>query len=407
MTVPALRRTTARFWGTAYTIVVLLAGTNVPAPLYRGYEQRFGFSPLVVTLVYAAYVGALVPSLLIAGPLSDAWGRRRTLVPAVALAAAGALVFAFAQDVSWLFAARIVQGISAGAATGALTAALCELEPRGDRPRAAMVASVATMAGLAVGPVVAGVLGEYGPEPMVTPYLAEIALLVPAFWAMAALPAGRQAHPWRPRRPSIPAEMRSAFAVNAAAAFLAFTLVGLFLSLVPTYVLELSGSDNLVLAGSAVVPLIAASTTAQRLAYGRAGPGTRVLGLACVAAGLACLAVGGSGTSSLGLMLAATLLGGAGHGLVFLAGLTEINRLAPHGCHADVVSSYNVAVYLGAGLPVIGAGLLAAQIGLLNGVRLFAAATATLCALFVIVHLVRARRPRHPPKPSAPIEGMS
>ena len=123
MTVPALRRTTARFWATAYTIVVLLAGTNVPAPLYRGYEQRSGFSPLVVTLVYAAYVGALVPSLLIAGPLSDAWGRRRTLVPAVALAAAGALVFAFAQDVSWLFAARIVQGISAGAATGALDSA--------------------------------------------------------------------------------------------------------------------------------------------------------------------------------------------------------------------------------------------------------------------------------------------
>lgn len=400
MIAPALRDA-ARFWATTYTIVVLLAGTNIPAPLYRGYEQRFGFSPLVVTLVYAAYVGALVPSLLIAGSLSDAWGRRRALVPAVALAAVGALIFAFAQDVSWLFAARIVQGISAGAATGALTAALSELEPHGDRRRAAMVASIATMAGLAVGPLVAGVLGEYGSEPMVTPYVAEIALLVPALWAVAALPAGRQERTWRPRRPSIPTEMRSAFAVNASAAFLAFTLIGLFLSLVPSYVLELSGSDNLLLAGSAVVPLIAASTTAQRLAHGWEGPGARVLGLACVGAGLVCLAAGGSGMPSLGLMLAATLLGGAGHGLVFLAGLTEINRLAPHGRHADVVSSYNVAVYLGAGLPVIGAGLLAAKVGLLNGVRSFAAATAALCGLFVIVHLVRVPRRRRPARPSA------
>jgi MFS family permease len=395
---PAAGRSTARFWATAYTIVVLLAGTNVPAPLYREYELRFELSPLLVTLVYAAYVGALVPSLLIAGPLSDSWGRRRTLLPAVVLAAVGALIFAAARDASWLFGARIVQGIAAGAATGALTAALSELEPRGNRQRAAMVASVTTMAGLAVGPVMAGVLAEYCPEPMVVPYVAEIILLVPAFVAVAALPAGPSARTGRPRRPSIPVEVRPTFAVNAAAVFLAFTLIGLFLSLVPTYVLELFGSDNLVLAGAAVVPLIVVSTAAQRLAYGRTGRSTLAIGLACVAAGLTCLAAATGGASSLVLVLAATVLGGAGHGLTFLAGLTEINRLAPRDRHADVVSTYNVAVYLGAGLPVIGAGALATEIGLLSGVRVFAAITAVLCTLsvLVLVHLGRSRRVQAP-----------
>jgi hypothetical protein len=39
-----------RFWATAYALLILLTGTNLATPLYHGYEARFGFSPLVVTL---------------------------------------------------------------------------------------------------------------------------------------------------------------------------------------------------------------------------------------------------------------------------------------------------------------------------------------------------------------------
>ena len=127
----------ARFWTAAYTLLILLTGTNVPTPLYRGYETEFGFSPLVVTLVFAAYVAVLIPSLLLAGPLSDAIGRRRVLVPAVGIAALGSLAFALADGTGWLFAARVLQGLAVGAASGALTAALSELEPSGNHRRAA------------------------------------------------------------------------------------------------------------------------------------------------------------------------------------------------------------------------------------------------------------------------------
>jgi hypothetical protein len=60
-----------RFWVTAYTLLILLAGTNLPTPLYRSYEERFGFSPFVVTLIFAVYVAVLIPALLVAGPISD------------------------------------------------------------------------------------------------------------------------------------------------------------------------------------------------------------------------------------------------------------------------------------------------------------------------------------------------
>ena len=97
-----------RFWAVAYALLILLTGTNLPTPLYRGYEASFGFSPLVVTLIFAAYVAALIPSLLVAGPLSDAVGRRRVLLPALAVAALGSLSFALAQGTAWLFAARVL-----------------------------------------------------------------------------------------------------------------------------------------------------------------------------------------------------------------------------------------------------------------------------------------------------------
>src|SRR5579862_8138403 len=98
------RRGRWRFWAVAYVLLILLTGTNLATPLYRGYEARFGFSPLVVTLIFAVYVAVLIPSLLVAGPLSDVVGRRRVLLPAVVLAAVGALLFAVASGTGWLVA---------------------------------------------------------------------------------------------------------------------------------------------------------------------------------------------------------------------------------------------------------------------------------------------------------------
>ncbi|MGH3165066.1 MAG: MFS transporter [Trebonia sp.] len=259
-----IRRGTGRwrFWAAAGTYVVLLAGTNVPTPLYAGYERRFGFSPLVVTLVFAVYVAALIPSLLAAGPLSDAIGRRRVLIPAVALAVAGSAVFAAAGGTAWLFAARLLQGVALGTASGAVTAAMAELVPAGNRRRAAMVAAVSAVAGVGAGPLLGGLLAQYAPDPDVLPYLVEVALLVLAGIAIVAMPEpaaapGPAAEPgarsrWRPRRPQVPSAIRVAFARSGITSFLAWAVTALFLTLIPSYVASLASSANLAL-GSAVV----------------------------------------------------------------------------------------------------------------------------------------------------------
>ena len=379
-----------RFWATAYALVVLLTGTNLATPLYRGYEARFGFSPLVVTLIFAAYVAVLIPSLLVAGPLADAIGLRRVLLPAIVIAALGSLVFAFAAGTGWLFAARILQGAAVGAASGPFTAALTRLQPDGDRRKAALVSTVASVSGLGLGPVIAGALAQYAPAPHVLPFALEIVLLVPAAAAMMALPTSRTQSRWRPRRPEIPAATRAVFATSGTASFLAFTVIGLFLSLIPTYVATLSGSTNVLLGGAAVAVLLLCSALAQLIGYGKPARSLELLGLPLLATGLVLLAVAG-GFSSLTLLLVATVAAGVGQGLVFLGGLTAVNHAAPADRHADVISSFYVILYLGVGLPVIGVGFLATVVGLLAAVQYFAGVVAVLC-LVVLVVLTRMHR---------------
>jgi MFS family permease len=379
-----------RFWAIACALLILLTGTNLPTPLYRGYEARFGFSPLVVTLIFGAYVATLIPSLLVAGPLSDAIGRRRVLLPAVALAALGSLSFALADGTAWLFAARILQGIAVGSASGALTAALTELEPAGDRRKAALVSTVASMGGLGVGPVLAGLIAQYAPAPRVLPFVIEILLLAPAAAAIATLPGTRPAARWQPRRPQVPAEVRGIFASSGLASFLAFAVIGLFLTLIPTYVISLSGSTNLLLGGAAVALLLACSVLAQLAGFGRPARYLEMRGLPLLATGLVLLALAGA-ISSLALLLIAATVAGTGQGLVFLGGLAAVNQATPEGRRADVLSSFYVIIYLGVGVPIVGVGFLATRIGLLSAVQYFAGVVALLCAL-VLTLLARPHR---------------
>ncbi|MBB2740736.1 UNVERIFIED_ORG: MFS family permease [Microbispora rosea subsp. rosea] len=66
-----------------YTVV--MAGGTLTIPLYVLWASKFGFGPVATTLVFIAYVIGVVGTLLVAGSLSDAIGRRPVLVLALAL----------------------------------------------------------------------------------------------------------------------------------------------------------------------------------------------------------------------------------------------------------------------------------------------------------------------------------
>src|SRR5437868_2334013 len=147
------------------TWLVLMAGANLATPLYAVYAQRFGFSSLVLTAIFAAYAFVLVPSLLLFGRLSDRFGRRPVMFAGLLVACAGLVLFSAAQGTAWLFAARALQGLAVGMISGPATAALVEFDPRRDEQRPALLAGLAQAGGSGVGPVAAGLLAQWAPAP--------------------------------------------------------------------------------------------------------------------------------------------------------------------------------------------------------------------------------------------------
>ena len=72
---PRLSRS-AGFWAVAFSFFVVTAFSTAPSSLYGLYAQREHLSSLTITFVYAVYAVGVVVSLLLAGNVSDWYGRR-------------------------------------------------------------------------------------------------------------------------------------------------------------------------------------------------------------------------------------------------------------------------------------------------------------------------------------------
>src|SRR5688500_7967457 len=69
----------AGFWAVAFSFLALTAFSTAPSALYGLYEQQEQLSSLTITIVYAVYSAGVVASLLLAGHVSDWYGRRAVL----------------------------------------------------------------------------------------------------------------------------------------------------------------------------------------------------------------------------------------------------------------------------------------------------------------------------------------
>jgi len=360
--------------------VVLMAGVNLPTPLYAVYSQRFGFSSAVLTAVFALYAFVLVPALMLFGQLSDRLGRRIVLLMGLGAGAAGLVVFAFAKDTAWLFAGRALQGLAVGMASSAATAALVELEPNRDARRPALLAGLAQAGGSGAGPLVAGLLAQWAPDPLRLPYL----LLLAATGAVALLalripePLRGRTVSWQITRPAVPAGIRRPFARVALTAAVLWAAVAMFLSIVPSYAAKLLQTSNLALLGVITAVMLAASCAAQVGAHrGMASRRAQQAGLVLLALGLAGLVVA-SPRGSLGLVLAAAVLTGTGHGIGFLYAQDDLNRIAPGHRRGEVTAAFITCIYVAVAGSVITVGLLDTRVSLAVAVGIVAGVLAAI-----------------------------
>ncbi|MFD6277244.1 MFS transporter [Streptomyces sp. NPDC060209] len=360
---------------------VCMAGTTLPTPLYSLYQDKLGFSELTVTVVYAVYAFGVIGVLLLAGNASDAVGRRPVLLWGLGCAAASAVCFLCATALGWLYAGRLLSGLSAGLFTGAATAYVMELAPGKGSSRASFVATAANMGGLGCGPLLAGVLAQYAPWPLYLPFVVHLALLAVSAVVLLGLKETvgerRPLGTVRPQRPGLPPEVRAVFRPAALASFVGFALFGVFTSVSPAFLSQFLDVDNHAVSGLIVALAFFASIAGQS-AVGRIGERRSLpLGCAGLLGGLALLAAA-LWWQLLPLVVLSALLGGGGQGLAFRAALSQVAAASPSDRRAAVISTLFVVAYAGISLPVIGVGVLSVHIGLQDAGLVFIACMAVL-----------------------------
>jgi MFS family permease len=341
--------------------LLVMAGANLATPLYAIYADRFRFSSLVLTTIFATYAVVLVPALVLFGRLSDRLGRRAVVVLGSTVAIAGLAVFAAAQADAWLYAARALQGLAVGMISGAATAALVELDPDDDRRRASLFAGLAQSGGSAAGPLLAGALVEWAPAPRQLSYVAVLVATVAAAILVLRLPSSPDAggEPWRIQVPRVPCEVRDAFVRVSVTAGVVWATLALFLSVVPSYAGDLLHTRNVALLALLAALSLVASCAAQIAARRFVGSGRppQAIGLVTLAVGLALLVIA-SPAHSLALLALGSLAAGAGHGLAFINAQQELNELAPPERRGEVTAAFVACIYFLVASSVIAVGLL-------------------------------------------------
>jgi MFS family permease len=117
---PPAGRRVAAFWLVAAVLFLSLAAASAPAPLYGVYQAEFRFSAATLTAIFAVYALVVLITLLVFGSLSDYLGCRPVIIATLAVNIGACALFLTARGVGLLFAARVLQGIAVGAATGRL-----------------------------------------------------------------------------------------------------------------------------------------------------------------------------------------------------------------------------------------------------------------------------------------------
>lgn len=366
---------------------MVLYGTAIPTPLYELYQQTWQFSDGILTLIFSMYVLAIVPGFLIFGQLSDQIGRRKVVVTGLVVTALGSIVFIVADGTAELFAGRIIQGFGSAIVTGPATAALVELSPDDKSKLASMVSTGTFVGGTALGALLTGVFAQYGPAPLQLPYLVHLGLLLPGFIGVALMPETVQPRPVRQVRfqlPAIPSSIRFRFIISVLIGFIMMAVIGLFLSLAPSYATTLFEIDNIAVSAGVVSLLFAASGIAQialrRFSYRR----SMSVGVVVLVVGL-CGFVAAVPSQSAMLLLGSSVLIGLGQGLSFMGVVGFINALSPDDQRGDLVSALYAISYIGLGLPIIGIGFTADVIGLYRTVLAFTALFGISGLLLVIL----------------------
>jgi MFS family permease len=367
-------------------MVVFTMGTSIVTPLFPLYADEYQLSAGTITLLFATYTATVVPTMLLAGNLSDTLGRKRLILPAMATITTASLVFAFTSSVPMLFAGRFLQGLAIGMFLGVGAAFVVDHARAEKRESAAQVAGMGFRLGFGLGPGLAGLLAQYGSDPLHRPFQWHAVLMVGAIAAIVAAPETlpRRRGTKLRIRAGVPAGQFGAFATFIApAGFLMSFLDATLLSLAPLYMVDTLGVENLAVVGL-VGFLILATGGFTPLVFRRMDPRRAVITGVVTSTIGSLLVVGASVADTVALVIVAAAVIGFTNGLILQGGTTICSCVVPMHERGKLVSALYMCCYAGT-VPSVGLGYLSRAIGLTATMAVFSGIAGAIAAFVLVI----------------------
>ena len=350
----------ARAWqGVGLLLFAVGWGANHFAPLLLVYRKRLTLDAAAPAMLFGMYALGLVPSLLLAGPLSDRYGRRNVVLPSAVLAGlASALLGLAGESFAGLLFGRLLYGLGAGGVMSAGAAWAIELSHAAPPGSGARRVTIALSSGFGLGPLVSGVLAQFAPEPTVVPFAIHVLVLVSALVIAWRAPAtGRRAPLLRVPQPSIRIELdragwwRFLRGVAPMAPFV-FAFPSIAFAALPSMLDGALGSAPMAYTGVLCALTLTAGVLAQPITRRFEPAFCARLGLVTGAGGISLAAFAVFSRAPALLVVVAPILGAA-YGVCMTAGLYTVQGLARPELRGGITGLYYVLTYLGFAAPYL------------------------------------------------------
>jgi MFS family permease len=347
----------------ASALMSALLNSTAPTPLYPVYQQQLGLTSVNLTIIYGAYAGGVLISLLAVGSLSQRiTDQRYMMLPALMIVFFGALIFIYANSFEMLFLARLFSGIGTGALTGAANVSLVKYGPKDQGKTAALIATLSFTTGLALGPVISGVALQTGYHPTTLPYnFIMIVTVISIFGVYFSWPASGQnivkglskdesnEHSTLSSGLSITG---TRFTLCAMALFTCWAVAASLFSIGPVVTEKLLHIKQHGVFGYIIAVYLIVAGISQILCRKNDPVQSLVIGFIAQMLSLLIFYVS-IHTGSFFWGCGGMLVAGYAYGAIFVGSATLVNLISPKGCHAKLVSLFYIIAYLANWVPVL------------------------------------------------------
>jgi MFS family permease len=385
---------TAAFLLLASLTVSFLAGSSAPTPLYGVYMAEWGLTPLMITVIFGIYALAVLVALLVGGRLSDHLGRRPVLLVATLAQAVTMFVYMTATSVTGLLVARVLQGLTTGAALGAIGAGMIDL----DKARGTVANAVAPPFGTATGAIVAGVLVQFLPFPTHLVYVVFglvfiLQSLGLVFMTDSIAPRGGVLASLKPKL-ALPHATREPLLLATPVLIAVWAVAGFYGAISPLLVKGMLGVNTPLIGGLALFVVATFGGLSVLVLQHRGAKEMMMVGAASLILGIALAAISVS-EASIALFFVGSVIAGVGFGAGFQGAVrTVVPFAAPHE-RAGVLSIIFIISYIAMGVPAVAAGWMIARHGnIVATAQLFAAVIMALAGTALLASVLRAATQR-------------